>query len=460
MKFYNRKDELKALRRVYDAAYSKLQTVVIYGRRRVGKTELVKQFTRKNREKSFYLFVEVKDEQMILSDLENVFYANLGYRPRFGIWDNFFNFLKKKETDSPLVIVFDEFPNFLKINKGLLTKFQKYIDELQDKKIMFVLLGSYVGLMKKIFMNRKEPLYGRADRIINLKPFNFFEAAEMIKDAGFTGRDMQILLYGMLDGIPKYLLHLFEVESGKIDQVIKYLFLSPTAPLYEEGRNILIREFGGEHKGYFSILEAISCGNTKPGEIANYISQKGFRKYIKELNDEYEVIRRIIPVTKGQNTTKSRYEICDNFYYFWFRYIYKNHTGIEYMPEKVLERIKNDLHVYAGQIYEKVCTQYLLKKLAKEDFVVTRYGRWWDKNNEIDIVILDKPGQKTVFGDCKYRSRKTGVKNLKTFIARTKMVPWYNSSRKEKLYFFSKGGFTDKAEKFCKATQIKAITRI
>ena len=460
MKFYNRKKELKVLENVYKSAKVKMQTVVIHGRRRIGKTELVKQFATKHSKNSFYLFVEIKDEQITLNDMEEVFSDKLDFTPRFNNWEDFFAFLGKYKKEDPMVIIFDEFQNFSRINKGLFTKFQKYIDELQDEKIMLILIGSYVGLMKKIFMDRKEPLFGRADRIIKLKPFNFFEASKMMKDAGINSLRDRISIYGILDGIPKYLRYLFELDTNDTGKIIKKLFLDPTAPLFEEGKNILVQEFGSEHKGYFSILEAIAAGNTKPGEIANFVSQNGFRKYINELKEKYEVIKRIIPVTRSKNTTKSRYELSDNFYKFWFRYVYKNHTGIEFMPDKVFDRIKKDLPVYEGKIYENICTQYLLENIMADDFVVSKYGRWWSKDDEIDIVIMDKRNKQIIFGECKYRNKKTSKSEIKTLIDRTKKVNWYNSERKEKLYFFSKSGFTQKAIEYCEETGIMRKTML
>ncbi len=461
MKFYNRKNELGLLEKIYKNTNKKFQLCVIYGRRRVGKTELAGHFIKQK--KGIYLFIEVKSNALLLNELAQCFEKELGFKPQLNTWDDFFKILLAKFKDKKFIIIFDEFQNFNQIDKALFSKFQKYIDKLQNSKVMMIIIGSYVGLMKKIFMSKKQPLFGRADNILRLKPFTFIDSVGLLNDLGFKKFEDQVLLYGIFHGIPKYLSYL-QYNRKDIKSIIKELFLINNAPLIEEGKNILIQEFGSEHKGYFSILEAIANGCNTPDKIKQNtgIPSNTISKYITELRDYYEIINRIIPVTKKQTTKQSRYCLSDNFYCFWFRFIYKNISAIQFSfaPEPVLQKIMADLPAYLGNIYEQVCLEYLLLKYSKKPgFIISEFGKWWTgaERDEIDIVILSKSTIYAVFAECKYRNRKVNVSMIRGFQNRIDKFKWHNKKQQQDCYYFSKNGFDSKALDYCRQNKIVPV---
>jgi len=451
--FYNRKEELRILEDIYSKLKKRGMFHVVYGRRRVGKTELIKHFSSKH--KSLYLFVEVKTEREILNDLEQSIEKILQIRPRFENWDNFFNFLFKEFKEKHIILIFDEFQNFNKINKGIFSKIQKYWDENKDKsKIFLIVIGSYIGLMKRLFMDKKEALFGRADYYTNLLPFNILQTSEFIKKTtNIKNIELIFNIYSITDGIPKYLLYLDLYKFNNIFELIDALFIDSPAPLNEEGKNILVLEFGSEHKGYFSILEAISRGKNIQNEIvhATGLNKDTVAKYIHELLNYYEIIKKEYPVTEKPSPKLSRYFLKDNFYKFWFRFIYKNKSLLESDKELLKDIIKKEYNSYMGYVFEDICIQ-LLKKLS---FSFTKIGKWWYKDREIDIIALNKEKKEILFCECKWKNEKMKLNILKNLEEKAKLVNWFNSKRKEYFMLFSKNGFEKKLEEYAKNKNVK-----
>jgi len=264
VRFFNRERELSILNDLYGSPASSL--VVLYGRRRVGKTELAREFI--SNKKSVYFFVETKSEELLLRDLEDSMERVLGIRPRLDSWDDFFSLVFK--IQEKLVVVFDEFQNFNRVNPDLFSKFQRYWDEgHRDSKHMFLVIGSYVGLMKKLFQGSREPLFGRATMLFNIKPFTFQDSFELLRAYSEINIEEAMKVYFILGGVPKYLLLAGEFGTANALRTFERLFLEP-GMLLEEGKNILVLEFGSENKAYFSILEAIAIGRATPVEIASY----------------------------------------------------------------------------------------------------------------------------------------------------------------------------------------------
>ncbi|NOR47664.1 MAG: AAA family ATPase, partial [Methanosarcinaceae archaeon] len=260
VRFFNREHDLSILEGIYASQSSSL--IVLYGRRRVGKTELSKEFIKNKKE--IYLFVETKPEKLLLEDLEISLEKIIGIKPRLDDWDDFFNQIFK--IPEKIVIVFDEFQNFTKVNPDFFSKFQKYWDaHHRETKHMFIVVGSYVGMMKKIFQGSKEPMFGRATMLFNLKPFTFTDSFRFLNGFLDISVEEAIKTYFILGGVPKYLLLAGEFGTPDAMKTFNKLF-TDTRMLMEEGKNILVLEFGSEHKGYFSILEAISLGRAIPSE--------------------------------------------------------------------------------------------------------------------------------------------------------------------------------------------------
>jgi len=253
MKFYNRKKELEFFSKLKKEKNKKF--VVIYGRRRVGKTSLVKEAF-KDEKDVFYHFVEVKKEESLLRELSLAFskaiYAN---------WYDLFTDLFSKYK----YVIFDEFQNFTRVNKNIFYALQHAWDE-NKSNTKFIVLGSYVGLMKNLFMDEKMPLFGRADYIVKLKEFSLRETMRMLSDFGYNLLDA-FQIYAMVGGIPRYL-WLFENKKD-LKSSIYEVFLNYFAPLKDEAKNILVLEFGSESRTYFSILEALAGGMKSSSEISD-----------------------------------------------------------------------------------------------------------------------------------------------------------------------------------------------
>lgn len=414
--FFNRTHDLSILEDLYRAPSSSL--VVLYGRRRVGKTELAKEFI-KNK-KSIYLFVEIKPEKLLLKDLEGSLEKIMDFRPRLDSWDDFFDIIFK--IKDKIIIVFDEFQNFRKIDPQFFSKFQKYWDEHhRESRHMFIVIGSYVGMIKRIFQGDKEPLFGRATLLYNLMPFCFSDSHTFLR--GFYDLDTKeaMKFYFILGGVPKYLLLAGEFGTPDADKTFKKLFID-TRILMEEGMNILKLEFGTEHKSYFSILEAIASGKATPKDISDYtgIQASTVSKYLHELLHDYEIVKKEEPVIKTK-ARSGRYFLNDNFFNFWFRFIYKNYGTFEIDPEMGRELVRKDSNTYFGTAFESVAKEFLIaiNKKDGEDgksgkdkkdrkgglpFRFLEIGRWWDKDVEIDLIGFNKTTREILFCEVKWKN--------------------------------------------------------
>lgn len=442
--FINRKNEIRILEDIYSSNSSSL--VVIYGRRRVGKTELSREFIKGK--KAVYFFIEIKPEALIFKDMEESLEELLKIKPRIDNWDDFFDMIF--EQKEKLIVVFDEFQNMSKVNPGIFSKFQKYWDLNHNKsQHMFLIIGSYVGMIKKIFKDSKEPLFGRATMLFNIKPFNFFDSSTFLNAFFDLETEEASKFYFIFGGVPKYLLLAGQMGTRDPVETFKILFLD-TKILAEEGKNILTLEFGSEHRSYFSILEAISSGNATPKEISDYtgLPPGAVSKYLHELVNNYEIVLREKPVIMSR-ARDTRYFLLDNFFNFWFRFIYKNSRLLEINPERAFELIMKDINSYFGKAFEKQAAEFLIemnkKGLLHFEFMDT--GRWWHKTEEIDIITLNKEKKEISFFECKWSS--LDIKEAEIILAELKrkaaLVTWYNSSRKERFGIIAKD-FKNKEE--------------
>jgi len=400
VRVFNRERELSVLEDLYRAPTSSL--VVLYGRRRVGKTELAREFIKDK--KSVYLLVETKTEKLLLRDLEDSIEGVMGIRPRLDSCDDFFTLLFKLEEK--LVVVFDEFQNFSKVNPELFSKFQRYWDVgHRESGHMFLVIGSYVGLMKKLFQGSKEPLFGRATMLFNVKPFTFEASFELLRAYSDIGIEEAMKVYFMLGGVLKYLLLAGAFGASDALRTFERLFLEP-GMLLEEGKNILVLEFGSEHKAYFSILEAIALGKVTPGEIADYsgLAPATVSKYLHELFYEYEIVTREEPVI-GAKKRSGRYFLHDNFFRFWFAFIYRHYGALELDPEMGEELVRKDMNTYFGRAFEEVAEEFLIKlnKKGALPFRFLEIGRWWEKEEEIDRIAFSRESRDALFCEVKWR---------------------------------------------------------
>ena len=442
MKFFDRKDEIKKLRTL--TSLEKSTMIVIYGRRRVGKTRLVQHVFGKD---SFYFFVAEKEERLILDDFRTILMERRDYVPNFTDLDDFFGFLFTLSDKE--IFIFDEFQNFNKINTGVFSIIQKYWDKYKDKderKYSFLFLGSYTGLMKHLFKDYKTPLFGRSDALFNLKPLQYDVCKDILVDLEIS---TFVEIYSIFGGVPKYYELLENITDKTLLNIISEQFLDIGAPLLDEGTNILISEFGTQYRIYFSILEAIASGASTLNDIANRtgIKNTSLGPYMSDLINEYEILVRKVPVNeKPSKSKKGRYFIKDNFFKFWFRFIHKNRGFIESgRPEYVLSKIESELDQYIGPVFENICVEFLHRsnEEKKLPFVFQNIGSWWNrKGDEIDIVALNDDTKDILIGECKWNNRKMDVDILTKLKDKKSLIKWNLNARTEHYCLFSKSGFS------------------
>ncbi|HDD64063.1 MAG TPA: ATP-binding protein [Thermoprotei archaeon] len=364
-KFINREKELKALENIFDS--NKFEFLVVYGRRRIGKTRLILEAV-KGRDYIYYLAVERGNLERFKRTASKLV-GELRYVKED--WEAYFHFLKNK------IIIIDEFPNLIKEDKAVLSIFQKIVDTiLLDTRTKLILVGSSISMMREKVLSYKSPLYGRRTGQIRLKPLNFRYLKEFFPEA--SPREL-VEIYGFADGIPYYLEKVRMPLWEWLDEELK----DPKSFLREEGDFLLRYEF--EEVGtYKRILEAIAAGKTRLGEIKSFVGRKSITEYMKNLI-EIELIEHVKPIAGGK---RGIYRIRDNFTRFWFRYIYPNLSEIETGLYTVKD-IKRDYDSYLGEVYEKIALEHIIHEIKGGRLpMALKFGKWWHKGEEIDIVGL------------------------------------------------------------------------
>lgn len=452
--FIDRIDEMATLENEY--ARDSASFVVIYGRRRVGKTTLINYFC-ENKKAIYFLATEENEsenrnafKELVAETFDNSLLASA----TLDSWTPIFNIISDESKNERIVLVMDEFQNLGKANKAFSSVMQKIWDEILSKSnVMLILCGSLINMMTSQVLNYDSPLYGRRTAQIKLKQIDFSYYHEFDETLSL---EEQLQQYAVTGGVPKYI-ELFDKKKD-IYKSIKENILSTSSFLYAEPEFLLQKEVS-EIGSYFSILKAIAAGNHKLSKIATAlgVSQSNLTNYLKTLID-LDIIEREVPVTE-ENPEKSKmglYRIKDNFIAFWFKFVYPNRSMLESgHPEYVEDKIKNNfIDNHVSYIYEDVCRGDIWKLLS-EGITFNRAGRWWSKDVEIDIVAYDSTGADIVFGECKYSKNKKGLSVLNDLQEKAKTVNWNKDNRKEYYVLYSKSGFTDELVEY--ATEHKNV---
>ncbi|NJF24874.1 ATP-binding protein [Thermococcus sp. Bubb.Bath] len=397
--FMDREEELALLEERLKSG--KAQFIVIYGRRRVGKTALILEFLR--RHSGVYLLAretsEAKHLERFSLRLAEYFNDPLLKKNPLRSWDAFFEYLSTK-AEKPLIIAIDEFPYLVKDNKALPSILQEYWEmKLSKGKVFLIISGSSVSMMERL-LGYKSPLYGRRTAQLKLKPLDFFSAREFLPR--YSPEDF-VRVYGILGGTPAYLLEFSDEKS--LEENFKGYFRVDSF-LYGDALFVL-REELDEPRNYFAIMEAIARGKTTLGEITNDtgLERATVGKYLSVLID-LDLVKRELPVTASRKSRKGRYYITDNYFAFWFRYVYPNADLIESgNGELLVDAVMADIDHYLGGIFEGVAKEFLLrlKKHGELPFKFTRIGRWWHKGEEIDLVALNEREKKALFVEVEWK---------------------------------------------------------
>ena len=440
--FYGRDSELAELNRLY--AQNSFQFFVLYGRRRVGKTTLIKEFCRDK--DTIFFSAEVSNDKSNLdkfSDLVFTHYNETMIQP-FSAWENAFNFIHERQMDNPLILVLDEFPYLADKNPALLSTLQHLIDhKLQHGKIFLILCGSYIGFMEKEVLGSKSPLFGRRTSQLQLKPLNYLESCKFL--SGFSFEE-QLMFYGALGGTPLYLSRV-DADKSFNDNIIDIL-LRPTSYLYDEPVFLLNEEI--QQAGtYNAIIEAIAGGALKANEIATKIGEDSAKclKYINVLCS-LGLLYKEIPFGEKYSSRKTIYGISDNLFRFWYRYVFTNRTLLETDGWKIVldKKILPNYQTYMGAIFEKVCKEFLLKQnnLGNLPILFTSIGRWWGTDSktkqqvEIDLIAHDNSDY--LICECKWRNEPIDYSIIQTL--RYKADAFQKVRNNTWFILFSKSGFT------------------
>ena len=422
IQFKDRKKERYELDEVLNS--KTFEFIVIYGRRRIGKTELILKAT-ENKKRIYYLAIGAKN-------LERFYNICIGHYPQVSKlkmdWEVLFDFLK----DNAETVVIDEFQNMIQEDANILNIFQSVTDTiLKDSPLKLFLLGSSISVMTSRVLDHKSPLYGRKTGSLELKSVSFFDLKEFFPKAGM---EELVEIYGFADGVPYYLV--------RIDRLF-WLWLKDEVEkergFLKDEIDFLMRYEFEDVSTYKLILEAIAHGKTKLNEIKNYMNVKrtDISPYLRNLI-EVGMIKREVPITENVRSRLGRYHISDNFLKFWFRYIYPNVSSIE---EGIfdIDIIKGDYNRYLGHIFEDVAKQFLIKERDKI-FKFSKIGKWWHKEREIDIVALNESTEEIMFIECKWQdlSAKQVDKILAELKEKSKFVRWNNDTRKEQFAIIAK----------------------
>lgn len=443
--FVDREEELETLQHEYERDGSAL--VILYGRRRVGKTTLISEFIR-DKNALFFLASEESEAQNRNAFREKTaefIGSDLLRGAEVKSWDVLFKAIMDADFPRKPVLVLDEFQYLGKANPAFPSIFQRIWEEiLKDKPVMVILCGSLISMMESQTLAYGSPLYGRRTAQIRLKQIPFAYYHEFFPD---KSRRELIEMYAITGGVPKYI-ELFS-ERGDLYSAIGRCVLNRSGYLYDEPYFLLQQEVS-EVGSYFSIIRAIAAGNTKLSAISALLEVKAtsLTKYLKTLID-LDILEREVPVTE-ENPEKSKkglYKIKDNYLRFWFAFVYPNMSFIESGHSAiVMDKIKKSLvKNHIAFVYEDVCRERMWELNAEDawPFHFAKLGRWWDARDEIDIAALDPDGKNLILGECKYWTEPVGVSVLRELEAKSAFVAWEREKRKTWYVLFSASGFTE-----------------
>lgn len=445
-RFIDRKTEMAALEREYRRGGASL--VVVYGRRRVGKTMLLVEFMKDKR--AFYFLATEESEAQNRTSFKNLVADfvddSLLRNASVDNWDDLFARLTKEDGER-IVIVMDEFQYLGKANAAFPSVFQRIWDTiLKDRNVMVVLCGSLITMMVDQALSYSSPLYGRRTAQLRMTQLPFSCYREFFGEK--SEREL-VELYSVTGGIPKYI-ELFEDAPDIYDAIARNI-LDRSSFLYDEP-NFLLQKEVGDIGSYFSIIKAIAAGNRKLGKIAGAleVKQTSLTKYLKTLAD-LDLVEREVPVTETnpQKSKRGLYRIKDNFLLFWFRFVFPSLGLIESgHPDAVLKKIEEGfVDGHAAYVYEQVCREKIWQLYASGTwpFAPCRVGRWWGVNDvEIDLVAISDADD-VAFGECKFWKGPVGINVLRELEAKSVAVP-RSGSGNTWYALFSIGGFTDELQ--------------
>lgn len=409
MKFYNRTKEIEELRRIQSRAFdSRSRMTVITGRRRIGKTSLALRATQ-GEEPTVYLFVGRKNEAALCEEFAGLISTALAcyVPPEIKTFRSLFQMLMELAKTRKFNLIVDEFQEFFNVNPSVYSDMQNLWDSYRnDTHVNLLLMGSVYSMMHKIFENYHEPLFGRADAMIRLSGFGTETMKEIMHDfrPDYTNDEL-LALYTVTGGVPKYIELLCDDTDLSIEGMFDYI-VRENSLFVNEGRNLLIEEFGRDYGLYFSVLSCIASGINTQGAIEGALGGVTVAGHLKRLIEDYSLIKRVRPIMSKPRSQNVQYEITDNFLRFWFNYFDRNQTLVELNNFEHLRQIViTDYTTFSGLALEK-----WFKMKMVESHHYSYIGSWWERKkgkeaNEIDIVALAIDGKTAIVAEVKRQQR-------------------------------------------------------
>ena len=436
-----RKEELNHLNELYKS--NAFEFLVMYGRRRVGKTTILQEFAEHSN--SIFFPAREKNDALNLDDFSKVvqYHFDHNFIASFLSWEDAFNYISSK-VEQRTTIIIDEFTYIIKENPSIKSILQHVIDlSWKNKNIFLILCGSSVSIMENDVMGRKSPLHDRQTSSLEIKPFDYLESSAFFKS--YTNEE-KLLTYGILGGIPRYL-EAFD-SNISIQKNIETKIIRNGAYLHEEPDNLLKAELR-EINVYSSILSAIANGRNKIIDIANFIHEDRTKvaKYLITLQT-LRLIEKRVPCGESETSKKSIYVIKDNFFKFWFRYEFTNNSYYAMLGAKEASKeIMDDISNLMGDAFEDICKEYIIRlaKQRKLPFIPYHLGKWWGTNpvikaqDDVDLLAIDKTGKKAIFIECKFTSQPMPYDEYEDLVTATKAFP---NIEEKHLWFISKSGYT------------------
>jgi len=429
MKFYDRINELETLAQIEKQSVETACFTVMVGRRRIGKTSLLLHSS--EGKKMLYLFVSRNSEAVLCRQFQQQANETLGLQiygtiNRFAdLFEQLLIFAQKEHY----TLIIDEFQDFDNINRAIFSEIQNLWDRYKDRiKLNFIVCGSIYSLMMKIFENNKEPLFGRLTSKIVLKPFTVSVIKNILKDYNptYTADDL-LFLYTLTGGVSHYIALLMNAKAVTFKKMLDFATRSDS-PFLNEGKELLVSEFGRDYSTYFSILQLIAAGKTTQSEIDSIIG-KNTGAYLANLENQYSLIIKNKPMFSKPESRNAHWIIGDNFLRFWFRFVYPNQTLIEMGKQDLLKLyISNNYEQYSGLLLEK----YFRQKFAEEE-VITAIGNFWDSKgeNEIDLIAINYFDKTATVAEIKRNPKKISLQTLVTkTVAVQKQLAQYKVSLK------------------------------
>ena len=418
--FVNRVSELHLLEKHYQSGRAEL--FVLYGRRRVGKTELLVHFCQGKRH-VFFVADQVPEQTLranLSKAVNDVIFGEGQVSAVYNTWDDLLNTLVKQAQSERLVVVLDEFPYLAAADPSVSSILQRTWDHaMKNSQIMLILNGSYIGMMEETVLGYKAPLYGRRTAQYLLEPLEFVDAQQFF--TAYSAED-RLRAYAVYGGTPAYLQTIQPEQSLQTN--IRDGILTRGAALYDEVRFVLQQELR-EPRNYFAVLQAIASGNTRQNEIKQAAGLENIAQYLETLQ-QLHLVERVVPVTESQPHKSRRgiYRLKDNFLRFWFRFVLPNRSQLERGANEVVYDtvIHPELDAFTSTVFEQACRQYFWRNglKGKLPFQPKQIGGWWQVNQEVDIVLLSD--SHTMLVECKWSQRPVGVDILEQLEEKSKAL--------------------------------------